>query len=239
MNRALKVAKWQLYDSRKAITTFYAVIIGVLVLLQLINLLYFGETQGSSSSGLDFNEVIFCFVFGLAYFSTTFKFTQTNNISRRSLFIAGLISFTIIAVTLAVTSNLLRVILQQLMPYQGLVTQLYREQPLLSSFVWNFGLNTFAIFLGWLITMIYYRCNRIQKLLVSFTPALFIIGLVYFNSRTNGRVGSAILRFIANALGFADFLNPKPLIAVGSFLIAAAICAALSFLLIRRATIRS
>lgn len=237
--RAIKVAKWQLQDAAKAIAVFYGVVIGVLTLISLINLLYYGGSQGSSSSGLDFNETVFCFIFGLAYFVTTFTFTQANNVSRRSLFIAGLISFTGVAATLAITSNLLSTILQHLVPYKSLITQLYRDQSLLISVVWNFGLNTFAIFLGWLITMIYFRCNRLQKMLVSFSPALMIFGLIYLNSRTDGRAGAAILRFIGNAMGFADFLNPNPLVAAGSFLVGAAICAALSFLLIRRAPIRS
>lgn len=237
--RAIKVVKWQLQDAAKAVVIFYGVLAGVLTLLSLINLLYSGESQGNSFSGLDFNETIFCFVFGLAYFATAFKFTQANNISRRSLFIAGLIAFTGIAATLAITSNLFSTILQHLTPYRDMITQLYQNQSPLVSIVWNFGLNAFAIFLGWLITMIYYRCNRLQKMLVSFSPALIVFGLVYLNSRTNGRAGAAMLRFMINALGFADVLNPNPLIAAGSFLVGAAICAALSFLLIRRASINT
>lgn len=237
MNRALKVAKWQLRDSRKAILIFYGVVIAVLTLIVMVNLLY-GSGQGKSG-GLDANEVVFCFVLGLNSFTSAFKFTQANNISRRCVFRASLVSFAGIAALMAITSNILGAILRQVMPYESMMTQLYRIEAWPTQLIWSFALNAFAIFLGWMITMIYYRSNKVQKTLVSMSPAFLIFGLVYLNNRTGGRLGAALVRAIGKALGVADVLNPNPLVAAFSFLVGAACCAALSFLLIRRAPIRS
>lgn len=237
MNRTLKVATWQLQDSRKTILIFYGVVIAVLTLIIMVNLLY-GSDQGKSG-GLDANEMVFCFVLGLNSFTSAFKFTQANNISRRCLFKASLAFFASIAALLAITSNIIGAILRAIMPYESMMMQLYRIEVWPTQLVWSFALNTFAIFLGWLITMIYYRSSKVQKTLVSLSPAFLIFGLVYLNNRTGGKVGAALIRAIGKALGFADVLNPNPLVAAFSFLIGAACCAALSFLLIRRAPIRS
>lgn len=240
MNRTFKVAKWQLQDVAKAIAIFYGVMIGVFLLITLLNT-FSGSEQGKIG-GLDFNETIFCFAFAIGSFANAFKFTQANNIPRRSLFGAWLISFTGVAVILAITSNIVGKILPHLLIYEGMLDQLYRIRPLapplMTRLLWNASLNAFAIFLGLLITMIYYRCNRLQKMLVSFTPAVLILVLTYLNGRTAGRAGAALIRFIGNALGFGDFLNPNPLIAAGTFALSAVVCATFCFLLLRRLSVR-
>lgn len=236
MNRALKVAKWQLWDSRKAILIFYGIILSVVALITLINWFY-GDGQGKSG-GLDANEVVFCFVFGLNSFTGPFKFTQANNISRRSLFAASLVFLTGIAALMALISNILGAILRQIMPYENMMMQLYRIETWPTQFIWSFALNAFAIFLGWLITMIYYRSNKLQKILVSLSPIFLIVGLVYLIDRTGGKLGIALVQAIGNALGFADMLNPNPLTAAFNFFVGAACLAGLSYLLIRRVPIR-
>ena len=237
MNRILKVAKWQLRDSRKAILIFYGIVLSVVGLIALTNWLY-GSGQGKAG-GLDANEVVFCFVFGLNSFTTAFKFSQANNVSRRSLFIGSLLSLTSIAFLLAVISVIFSLVLRSVMPYENMVTQLYRTDAILTSLVWSFALNTFAMFLGWLITMIYYRSNKLQKLLVSLSPAILVFSLVLL-ARTSigGMVFNPLIRAIRNALGFADLLNPNPHVAAFSFFVGAACLAALNFSLIRRAPIR-
>ncbi len=237
MSRILKVAKWQLYDARKAVFLFYLVIASVLALITILNVLY-GDGPGKMG-GVDVNEVVFCFVLGLNSYTGAFKFTQANSITRRSLFAATLVSFAGIAAFMTLASIIVGTILKSIMPYEGMMMQLYRIEARPTQFIWGFALNTFAIFLGWMITMVYYRSSRLQKTLVSLSPAFLIMGLIYLNNRTGGRLGAALIRAMRKALGFADMINPNPLVAVFSFFVAAACCAALGFLLIRRAPIRS
>lgn len=235
MNRILTVAKWQVRNSRKAIIIFHAILFGFVGFLAYMAWRFGGSV---TTGGLDMNGFIFCFVLGLTSFKNTFKFTQANNVSRRSMFFASLISLPAIAAIMAIAYIIFNALLGLVIPHQGLLPQIYSVNAWPINLLWSFGLNTFAIFLGFLITLIYYRSNALQKTIVSISPFFLIFGLVHLDGRTNGRLGDALVRFFRKAFGLVDLSNPNPYIALLSFLISAAIFAAFSFLLMRRAPIR-
>ena len=121
-------------------------------------------------------------------------------------------------------------------PYQGLFEQMYKKDFFFADFTWNFGLYFFAASLGWFITMLYYRCGKFMKTVISIVPFLLFILLSVVNSRANGALGRAATEFFGAALGFS--FNYNSYMAVLSFVVGTAAIFALCFLLIRRAPVK-
>lgn len=103
--------------------------------------------------------------------------------------------------------------------------------------LWSIFLYAIMAMLGYCITLIYYRSNKILKYVVSVTPALLLFVLVPALDRlTNGSLITKLARFMTTIMGFEKTINPY--IAMLSFIIGFGILALFSFLLIRRAVIK-
>ena len=91
--------------------------------------------------------------------------------------------------------------------------------------------------LGYCITLIYYRSNKIVKYMVSVTPVLIMfVFMPTLDRLTNGLMTSSIIKFLATVLGFGEAINPY--IAMLSFIVGFGILSFSSFLLMRRAVIK-
>jgi hypothetical protein len=91
--------------------------------------------------------------------------------------------------------------------------------------------------LGYCITLIYYRSNKIAKWVVSITPALVLFALIpVLESLTNGRFVVKLVEFMRRSMGLGQTINPY--MAMISFIIGFGVLALFSFLLIRRAVIK-
>lgn len=229
--KAVKVAKYQLYNFQNAVAIYYLVII-------LIGLLFFiaSTNESSQTSSFSTGSVIFIFILGLVTFRESFLFMQVNNVSRRIFFLGNLIAGLILAVIMAVIDFFIDNVFDKLITYQGLFEQLYYRTGFIAQFVWSSMVLFFFLSLGWLTTMIYYRCNTLQKTLVSLSPVVAVIGLSYVNYVTDGQFGSAVISFFGKALGMAEVISERnPYIAAASFCIGAVAILLGGFLLIYRA----
>ncbi len=233
MNNILKVTKYQLRDFRIGLIVFYGIILVIIVIggVSYSNLSN-DPNVSVSYSGFGMAAVIFIFVAGLNCFRDSFKFIQANNVSRKSFFIGNGITLISVAALMAIVEAILDKTLRYLFPYQGLFQQLYRSNSLLADFLWSFGLYAFAVSLGWFITMVYYRSNKLMKTIVSLIPAFIIVLLVVINNLTGGALGRGMVNLLAAALGFDNGFNAY--MAVLSFWVATVALFCLSFLLIRR-----
>lgn len=234
MNGILKVTRFQLRDSRNAVAIFYAVILGLLSLVAMVAL----RSPGSNSSvgGLGLSSVVFIFILGLNCFTSAFRFMQANGVSRKRFFFATVLALVIIAIFMSVVDIILGLAIGTLVRYSGVVEQLYGISSLIPELTFNTALAVFAAMAGWMISMIYYRSNKLQKVLVSLSPLFALTIFIYLNRYTAGALGTAIVRFLGTALGF--FSGPSPYVAMLSFSIGAAITAGLCFLLIRNAPVK-
>ena len=234
MNGVLKVTRFQLRESRNPMLIFYATI---LVMVSLLAVLIWRDTGDNAQvSGLGPSTVVFLFILGLNGFASGFKFMQANSVSRKRFYVANIIALIAVAALMAAIDGTLTVVLKQMFPYEGMLEQIYRTAAFIPDFIWSFSLYAFAAFSGWMVTMVYYRCDKSQKILVSLSPAFLFIVLVYL-IRINGAVGRAIINFLGVVLGLSG--TPNPYVAALSFLVGTAGVAALSFLLIRRMPIKS
>ena len=234
MNSTLKVTKCQLRDIKKTIIIFYTIIVAITVIAMIITRVNSQTKVEMSFGGFGISTVIFIFISGLNCFRLNFMFMQANNISRKRFFYANIITLISVAAFMAIIDVILNNILQLALPYKSMFEQLYRKNFFFADFLWSFAFYAFAAILGWLITMIYYRCNKLMKTIVSIMPVLLMILLGIID--TKGIIGKAIIEFLGTALGFSNNFNSY--MAVLSFVIGTIGLAALSFLLIRKMPIR-
>ncbi|OGO76853.1 MAG: hypothetical protein A2Y23_08160 [Clostridiales bacterium GWB2_37_7] len=236
MNNTLKVSKYLFHDFKKAMMIFYAIIFSIAIILVFLNLkLVSQEISRARFGGFGFTVFIFLFVSGLNCFKTSFRFMQANNISRKRFYYANIITLVTISAFMALIDTTMTNVIKLMLPYNSLLEQLYKNDFFFSNFIWSFALFTLAASAGWCITMLYYKCGKLMKTVVSLAPVLIIILLAMLNNLVKGAIGTAIIKFLTVALGFN---NNNPYMAVFSFLIASAGAFGLCYLLIQRMPIK-
>ena len=236
MNNTLKVSKYLFHDFKKALVIFYGIIFAISILMIALYLNVISKVEGNVSiGGFGFSAFIFLFVSGLNCFKINFKFLQANNISRRTFFVANIITLISISAFMALVDTIITKVLKLIMPYESVVEQLYKNEVFFTNVIWSFALFALVASAGWCITMLYYRCNNLMKTLISFAPVLIFILLVMLNNLVNGAMGIAIIKFFTVVLGFT---SNNPYIAALSFFIACAGIFGLCYLLIRKIAIK-
>ncbi|MBU5675122.1 hypothetical protein KQI88_01660 [Alkaliphilus sp. MSJ-5] len=233
MNSILKVTKYQLHDFKKSVAIFYTVIF----LLSSVIGISIDKITGTFG-GFGLTTAIFIFIAGLNCFKSNFKFMMANNVSRKRFYYGNIIALVIIAAFMALVDSILSYVLNLIIPYESVIVQLYNKKNFIffDEFLWSFGLYTLFVCLGWLITMLYYRCNKIMKTIISIIPIPIIILLQYVEQESGGAVGRTIMGFLDKALGFA--YNNNTYIGTLSFLAGTAALLPICFLLIRKAPIK-
>jgi len=186
--------------------------------------------------GMDFASVVFIFILGLNCFTSAFKFMQANSVSRKRFFAGTIIALGVVALAMATLDSILSIALRNIIPYSSMLEQLYGTRSVFASLLYSTTLAAFAAHTGWMISMLYYRSNKLQKIAISLSPLFVIITLVFLNRRTAGRVGTAIIRFLGSVLGFYN--GPSPYIASLSFIVGTALISAICYLLIRNAPVK-
>lgn len=235
MNHTLKVAKYQLQDSGKAMLIYYLIMASLLVLLAV--LIRFARTpEPISTGGLDLATIIFLFIAGLGCFKSSFRFTSANGVSRRRFFRENIPALLALAGLATVVDTLMASIYRTFLNYISLHQMLYPTSDAISGIIWLFAVYAASIFLGWFITLLYYRSSKPQKLMISLSPVVLFIGFGFANTLTSGRVSSAIQRFF---LGFWGTESMTPYAAVMNLSITIVLLCSLIFLLVRRAPVKS
>jgi len=237
LEHTFKVSKYIFQDFKKALIIYYGIIIGIFMLM-LFSYMRFSSGQSGDDirfGGFGVSTVIFMFVSGLNCFKVNFKFMQANNISRKRFYRGTIIALISVAALMAFVDVVLNNVFNQIIPYEGVFEQLYRNGNYFADFVWSFALMVLAVSTGMFITLLYYKCNKLMKVMISFIPVVLFILLALFNNLTKGAVAYGVVNFFTAVLGFENY---NPYIAVFSFFIASAGVLALSYGLIRRMPIK-
>ncbi len=223
MSKVLKVFKYQVRDSLAAVAIFYLALVAVGVFLSMWD---------GSSSGFEFASAIFIFVAGLNAFKSSFRFLQFLGVTRKTFFVGSLMALLAIAAGMTVIDMLFGTLFAQIHPYTTLFAQSYAQGSLLSQFVWGFALLTMFALIGFFITALYYRRNKILKIVISLSP-------VYISLLLNAMPYSLLLS-LWSVVGFLSGLRPEAGVwnNILGMLITALISSGLCFLLIRRAPVK-
>lgn len=216
--KSLKVAKYNISNVKKSMIIYYCIFISVCIGLVTLNNF---QDEMVSSSGLELSTVIFLFVAGLNIFKESFYFTQSNNISRKTYFKGMILSIFPITVIAAVMDVIINRVYNLFMKcpsnYDMMFTSLSDMDmvssiassgwvqsndimTLLNTFLLQFVVCTLVFAIGLAVSIIYYRCNKLMKVVVSIAPIVSIMLLnilVYTFMEEFSKIGV----FIANILG--------------------------------------
>lgn len=245
MNNTLKVSKYVFHDFKKALIIYYAIILSLFLLMNM-TYLRISATPGSLSistqqvsdvkfGGFGVSAMIFMFVSGLNCFKANFKFMQANNVTRKRFYTGTAIILILVAAIMALVDVSFNNIFDRLIPYEGMVAQIYNNNGFLPDFIWSFALMVLAASSGWFITTLYYRCSKIMRLVISFAPVFLIILITVLDKMTGGVLAKVIIKLLAASFGIT---SSNPYIAALSFFVAAAMAFGLCYILIRRVSIR-
>ena len=231
---------------------FYFIILIMLLFMIFSITTIIGRGGNGTIGGLEMSSIIFIFVCGLNSFLSPFRISMASGVSRKTMFAGQVISSLIISVFMAAVDSFYSFAVSFLFPYESTFYQIYgshfSSQPaegllrsplfLLQSFLWAACVYLACIALGYLISSLYYRMNKALKLTVSIgVPALLMIVLPYVDlNYTGGQVTGAIVNFIGYATGITAGYNPYLCMVSGIAFFA--IFSGLSFLLVRKATVR-
>lgn len=233
MRRFWNVFKYLIRDTLTAVAVYYVIIMLLLILGFTLQISYNNVKIGFN--GLKVATVTFLFVAGLNAFKAPYLFMHANGVTRRSFFRGGVLALAALAVGMTLIDEAMYGLLRWIAPPEdGLMPMLYPNGGFIGALLWTAAANLFAVFTGWCITMLYYRVNKFQKLVLSLLPAVLFISLTLIDPVVGCWKGIASV--LMHVMGLAGTKNIY--IGVLSMLIASTLMAAFAFLLVRRAQVK-
>lgn len=222
MNKILKVFRYQVYESLMAVAIFYLVMLVVTLFLSIWD---------GSSSGFEFASAIFIFVAGLNSFKSSFRFMQFLGVTRKTFFAGTLLALAAIAAGMSVIDMVWGRLYALIQPYSSLFSQSYAQGGIFIQFVWETVLLSMFAFVGFLVTTLYYRCNKLMKIIISLSP-------VYISVVLN--MVPSLLNPLLKVLGFLAGVRPDAGVwgNVSGMLVSVVAATCLCFLLVRKAPIK-
>lgn len=251
------VMKYQLHLNFQIFRIMYLVI--YVITFATIAGRYFSNT-GGNVSGMEFATIITIFVTGLTTFKDSFRFFTSSGVSRKSFFLGLLSSFGITALATALIDCINMVIFSLFLNYgsaylaicdpsyvgiqmkiegtNGILNKIiYTPEILLKSFLWC-AMAYFAVaMIGLFITMLYYRMNRTQKILVSVgVPSFFFILLPILNQYA---AGGWIGKVFISLFHWWIACSANPAADIATRLALAAIFVGVTYCMVRKADVKA
>ena len=244
---SLKLSKYNIKSSLKPIMIYYCIVISVLIIMTILTKITGGDNQ---SNGLEFISIVFLFIIGLNSFKENFYFTQANNISRLDFFKASAISIIPISICMSILDVIINRVYNLFQICPTMYDMAYDSFNLVNNhelwiqsnsiktlfgtvaFLFAFYIVAFAI--GLLITIIYYKCNKIMKILVSLSP-IAIMSIFACIESYYPAFGWKVGVFIDNIFGISA---KNSYMAVLTFICLFIISMSLFYMLIRKAVVK-
>ncbi|MGL5649273.1 MAG: hypothetical protein ACRDDY_15645, partial [Clostridium sp.] len=203
--KTMKVAKFNTCVIGKGLPIFYGIFLGVEFLLFIITKIIFSESGGMS--GIEFVSIGYLFGCGLGVFKTHYYFTKGSGISKLS-FIKGLIvSIVPLAFIVAVIDIIINKITNMFMPSISIYDMSYGLSGsatgftrILETLIFQFMLAIVAYLIGIVLSMIFYKANKIMKIILGVLPFILIM-LLNFLIFTNVEIAQWIFSKTAFLLG--------------------------------------
>ena len=267
MKMKLKAAvRYYLNDFKKPVIIFYGVVMALFLIQLLMAALL--HSDSAASGGMESASAIFLFVVGLNSFKAQFRLFLQNGLSRKTLFAGFVAGLALLAAAMTLIDLAFGWFRGLFTPYTSAYMDrfgtLYADgssfKALADGLLWSFLAYVTAGMTGLFITCLYYRMNKALKLAVSIgVPALVFIVIPLVDSLyTNGAISAFFINVIAFAYGynisvsfsngfaglftqFAAWENGIPVAPYRAILFSILCTAAagtLSFLLMRRATVK-
>lgn len=241
--------RYQMNDHKHAILVYYLIIFLIYIVAEGTLYIVSPDISVGAQHSMNGNEVtslIFLFVVGLCTFKETFLFSLQNGICRKTLFWAKILTMASVAALISVTDAVVLLIdrglssltAPELVTY-SLYGALYGAPDgqsivmLIPNFFLEFLLALAVMAVGYFITILFYRLNKMGKILVGAgVPVLWciilpLLDIQFFHMSLSISVGRLMMFAVK---------SPSHLI-ISTILIFAVFCAA-AFLLMRRAVVK-
>lgn len=161
---------YRLSDAKNAIIIYYIVATAIMLFSHFLSL-YFRSS--ATVSGTDISSFIFIFILGLNSFKPVLLLFTQNGISRQTMFLSLIPSALCLSLVIALLDHALSLLLSLFMNTSSFFSTLYSAN-LLQSILWSAS-TCFAFFcIGYFIASLYYRMNKLVKVLVSAGVPLFL-----------------------------------------------------------------
>lgn len=232
---------YQLHVFMRSAIVFYTVQLIVYLALGILSV--FVLDGDMSSNGTEISMFIFVFIVGLNAFRTQFRLFLQNGMSRKTMCIGFAVSALALAVGTTVINQLFSLVCSFFMDMQPFYNVLYimanDNSIAFKGLLWTTSMSLVLICIGFFITTLYYRMNKFGKLAFSIGfPALLSVVLPIVESMFPSlNFFSMIINAFVWIMGFGGSeLNPTR--AIGCFTAGSCIFLALSYLLMRKATVK-
>lgn len=250
------IYKFQLAEHKNSTLTFCLVILAILACIPIYNgFSSMFQVQSDTTiqvTGIDMAPAIFLFVCGLNAFKDNFYMALQNGISRKSLFINRIYVVLTLSVVMALFDQIIMVLgktvdsLSESINYSGVMEMLYGSQfgtqsggflKYFESFLFLTTLFIAFLSLGYLITVIFYRMNKKQKIsyVVGFYVVAFVI-LPIIDMLMAGQLSIILLKFLDMTMGISV---QNPFIGMFSLIVFSIILSGLTWILIRKAGVKN
>lgn len=236
--------KYQLWEAKRSLIIFYGIIY-VIYIFSITAARAFSSVT-VTFGGIELSSIIFLFVLGLNLFSESFRMFLQNGLSRRTLFFSLVLSILPISAFMATVDSINGLVANLLVNYDGIYLQMYGLrygtgiglQQTIEGLFWYTTAYAMVAMLGLLITTLYYRLNKMGKLLISIgLPVTFVVILPLIDRTfTRGAIFKGIFNFLTFAWGFQNGFNPYYSMITSTLFFALFGC--LTYLLMRRAVVR-
>ena len=217
------------------------------------------STKSSSFNGVDAMAAIFLLFLGYSVFRSSFGLFQQFSLSRKNSYLSLVLSLSSIALFMSILSNVITFAAKTASDafvrfpywftlYEGIyertnVLDYFSEPYVLKSpafYLENFLFNTFLFILfamlGLLISLVYYRINRVAKIILNITLISFVIlNEQILNTLFGESTLQNISKFFDTIFGISSGM---PIYGLVTLLLASAIILSFNWLLMRRVLLK-
>lgn len=244
--------KYVMYDNKKALLGFSLIIIAITVLLFVASVSWSNESSTMQMGGMEIASVIFIFVAGLTSFKDNFHMLMQNSVTRKGTFTATMLGFVTTAGFLSAISIIVLLIAKLMSSIQSnIISTSFFETVypahvngmnnlliLLESFLLYFVMMLAVVGIGYLIGVIFYRLNKAGKVALAvgipvfFSVILPVVDVLIFD----GRITVGLVRFMDIIFGISA---QNPYVAIVSLLVVFLISGLLSWITMRKASVKA
>ena len=249
--KAYKVAKYNVNSLKKSVCIYYSIFIAVYIFLVILSRIY---NDSFATAGTELSSAIAIFIVGLNIFKENFYFMKSNNVSRKSYFLGTVLSMLPIAITMSVIDIIINraynLFFKCPTNYDMIFTDFSNGADitmatsnwvqgndiltLFNTFLFQASLYLMLFALGFVITMVYYKCNKLMKTVVSISPVMLfmLFGVLVSNFPY---AAQKVLEFLFYIFG----ITPRNVyIAILTFIILFIALVTAAYLLVRKMIIK-
>lgn len=237
-----KILKYQCLDLSKALIIYY-IVIALILAIAVVGMNIAGD---KNTGGIGFSSEFFCLIVGLCLFREYFCLFMQNGVSRKKIFLGGLLTISILSLIMSIMDTLFLYIIDIIsvnnVRYMTLSSSLYfnfmyEANPIIKTFVDL--IITFLIMLiffsaGYLIAILFYRSAKPGKVLIAVGLPLLVVGGIPVITVCFPDIFAALFSFCLMALGIS---SGNPFIGMLTLVICLLIINSFSYMLVRRTEI--